>query len=93
MMWILIGMLAMLAGLVVIVLVNLWAGLVLLLVGVGLMAFNYSTMMRGRGDHPDQGLYNGLAGQGKQQSEVVKDNMPEPGEQTPAVWDKMENSQ
>ena len=90
MMWILIGMLGMLAGIVVMVLGQVLIGLILLLVGVGLMAFNYTTMMRGRGNDPEQGTYNGLYGQGKQQSETISVKMPEPGEQNPTVWDKME---
>ena len=90
MLWIMLGMLAMLAGMVIMVLGSTWIGLVLLLAGVGLMAFNYATMMRGRGQDPEQGLYNGLNGQGKQQSEAVDVNMPEPGEQTPDIWEKMQ---
>ena len=90
MLWIMLGMLAMLAGMVIMVLGSTWIGLVLLLAGVGLMAFNYATMMRGRGQDPEQGLYNGLNGQGKQQSETVDVNMPEPGEQSPEIWEKME---
>ena len=90
MLWIMLGMLAMLAGMVIMVLGSTWIGLVLLLAGVGLMAFNYATMMRGRGQDPEQGLYNGLNGQGKQQSETVDVNMPEPGEQNPDIWEKME---
>ena len=90
MLWIFLGMIAMLAGLVIIVLGKVLIGLILLLVGVGLMAFNYTTMMRGRGNDPEQGTYNGLYGQGKQQSETVSVKMPEPGEQNPTVRDKME---
>ena len=90
MLWIMLGMLAMLAGIVVMVLGGTWIGLVLLLAGVGLMTFNYATMMRGRGQNPDQGIHNGLGGQGKQQSEVVSGNMPEPGEQSPDIWEKMQ---
>ena len=90
MLWIVLGMIGILAGIVLMILSNLWLGLVVLLAGVGLMAFNYSTMMRGRGDNPDQGTYNGLSGQGKQQSEAVSANMPEQGEQIPEIWEKME---
>ena len=63
---------------------------ILLLGGVALMAFNYVTMMRGSGYHPDQGMHNGLGGQGNQQSEVVKADMAEPGEQSPDIWEKMQ---
>ena len=90
MLWIFLGMIAMLAGLVIIVLGKMLIGLILLLAGVGMMAFNYSTMMRGSGQNPDQGIHNGLGGQGKQQSEVVKADMAEPGEQSPDIWEKMQ---
>ena len=90
MLWIILGMVGMLAGIVVMVLGQVLIGLILLAAGVACMALNYATMMRGRGDDPDQAIYNGLAGQGKQQSEVVKANMPETGEQNPNVWEKLE---
>ena len=90
MIWIALGMIAMLAGIVVMVLGKVLIGVILLLAGVAAMAFNYVTMMRGRGEEPNQGTINGLAGQGKQQSETVKVNMPEPGEQSPEIWEKME---
>ena len=90
MLWIFLGMIAMLAGLVIMVLGGTWIGLILLLVGCGMMAVNYVTMMRGSGYHPDQGMHNGLGGQGKQQSEVVKADMTEPGEQSPEIWEKMQ---
>ena len=72
MLWGFLGMIAMLAGIVMMVLSQVLIGLILLLGGVALMAFNYVTMMRGRGCNPDQGTLNGLNGEGKQQSEVVK---------------------
>ena len=90
MLWVFLGMIAMLVGIVVMVLGQLPIGLILLLGGVALMAFNYVTMMRGSGYHPDQGMHNGLGGQGKQQSEVVKADMAEPGEQSPEIWEKMQ---
>ncbi len=85
-----LGMVAMLAGIVAFVLGNWVLGLVLLLGGLACMAISYTTMMRGRSEDPNQGTFNGVAGQGKQQSETVKVNMPEPGEQNPDVWEKME---
>ena len=90
MLWVFLGMIAMLVGIVVMVLGQLPIGLILLLVGCGMMAVNYVTMMRGRGCNPDQGMHNGLGGQGKQQSEVVKADMAEPGEQSPEIWEKMQ---
>ena len=60
MLWVFLGMIAMLVGIVVMVLGQLPIGLILLLVGCGMMAVNYVTMMRGRGCNPDQGIHNGL---------------------------------
>ena len=90
MLWVFLGMIAMLVGLVIMVLGQVLIGLILLLGGGGLMVFHYSTMMRGSGHHPDQGIHNGLGGQGKQQSEVVKADMTDPGEQSPEIWEKMQ---
>ena len=88
MLWIVFGLVGMLAGMVAMVMGNM-LGLTLLIISVAAMAFNYVTMMRGRGDEPDQGTINGLKGQGKQQSETVKANSPASGEQNPGIWEKM----
>lgn len=87
---VILGGVTMLGGMVAIICGKVGLGLLALLVGLLLVSLFYATMMRGSGNNPDQGIFNGLAGQGKQQSEVVQANMSEPGEQTPAVWDKME---
>ena len=58
-------------------------GALLLVAGIGVLAFGYAKLMRGSGNDPDQGTFNGLGGQGKQQSEVVKDNGA-------AVWEQIE---
>ena len=87
---IVLGMVAMLSGIVAFVLGNWIIGLVLLLGGVACMAVNYATMMHGRGQDPNQALHNGMAGQGKQQSEAVDVNMPQPGEKDPSIWEKMQ---
>ena len=58
-------------------------GALLLVAGIGVLAFGYAKLMRGSGNDPDQGTFNGLGGQGNQQSEVVKDNGA-------AVWEQME---
>lgn len=92
MLWILLGMLAVLAGIVVLVLGSMW-GIVLLLGGIGLTAVYYRTMMRGRGYDPEQGTLNGLGGQGKQQSETVKVTQPVIGEQSADIWDQMTNKE
>lgn len=92
MLWILISMLAMLAGMVVMVLGQVLIGLILLLGGGCLMAFNYSTMMRGRGQDPDQGSISGVpGGMGKQQSDAISIDPFTSGEQNAAIWDKMED--
>ena len=64
-------------------------GMILLLVGFCAVFIHYATLMRGMGKDPDQGTINGMNGQGKQQSDAVSANMPEPGEQTPDIWEKM----
>ena len=91
MLWIMFGMLAMLAGIVVMVLGNLWIGLLLLLGGVVAMAMSYTTMMRGRGQDPDQGSISGVpGGKGKQSSDAVSLDQTNPGEQGPEIWEKMQ---
>ena len=90
MLWIFLGMLGMLAGLVVTIMISVVVGVILLLAGGALMVLGYVTMMHGRGDDPEQGVYNGLGGQGKQQSETIKAEIPEAGEQSPAIWEKMQ---
>ena len=90
MIWIILGFVTILAGFVVAALGSILGGLALMLGGIVLMMVNYVTMMRGRGEDPNQGTINGMNGQGKQQSETVKVNMPEPGEQSPEIWEKLE---
>ena len=84
-----LGMVAMPAGIIILVLRSMW-GLVLLLGGLGAMIFCYSTMMRARGINPDQGTITGLNGQGKQQSEAVKVCPPVMGEQPADIWERVE---
>ena len=89
MLWILIGLIAILVGIVVLILGSMW-GLVLLLGGIGAMSLNYVTMMRFKNMEPNQGTINGIAGQGKQQSEAVSVSQPVIGEQPADVWEQME---
>ena len=89
MMWIVFGLIAMLVGMVVMVRGSMW-GLVLLLGGVGLTFFHYVTMMLGRRQDPEQGTLSGLKGEGRQQSETVHVNLPEQGEQSSDIWEKLE---
>ena len=77
------------AGLVMIVMSNMW-GLLLMLAGLGAMAYGYIKLMKGSGFAPYQGVYNGLNGEGKQQSEVIKGNYPAQGEQDATVWEQVE---
>ncbi len=65
-------------------------GALLLVAGIGVLAFGYAKLMRGSGNDPEQGTLNGLGGLGKQQSEVVKDNQPVQGEQNATIWEQIE---
>ena len=69
---------------------KLWGALVML-AGVGVIFFVYAKLMRGSGFDPNQATINGIAGQGKQQSEAVKENLPVIGEQSVNIWDQLEN--
>ena len=89
MIWIILGIICILLGLVAVILSKMW-GLLLLLAGVGIIAFRYVFMMRGSGFNPDQGTLNGLNGQGKNQSEVVKEPIPGSGEQPANIWEMVE---
>ena len=91
MLWILIGMLCVLAGIILLITGGMW-GLVFLLGGLGVMILNYSTMMRGRGMEPNQGTVNGLNGQGKQQSEALEASQPVIGEQPADIWEQVEKN-
>ena len=91
MLWMILGIAALLAGLVILILGSMW-GILLFLVGLGFMALRYSTMMRGSGREPNQGTFNGLNGQGKQQSEAVQADQSVVGEQPANIWEQMEKS-
>ncbi len=65
-------------------------GALLMVAGIGLLAFGYAKLMGASGNNPDQGIFNGLNGQGKQQSEVTKMDQPVQGEQNATVWEQME---
>jgi hypothetical protein len=77
------------AGLVWLILGNLW-GVLVMLAGLGAWIFGYSKLMGASGNSPEQGTYHGLNGEGKQQSEVEKMNQPVQGEQDATIWEKME---
>ena len=77
-------------GLILLLQSKLWGALVML-AGVGVIFFVYAKLMRGSGFDPNQATINGIAGQGKQQSEAVKENLPVIGEQSADIWDQLEN--
>ncbi len=77
------------AGLVWLILGNLW-GVLVMLAGLGAWIFGYAKMMGGSGFDPDQATINGLKGEGKQQSEVVKMDQPVQGEQDATIWEKIQ---
>ena len=65
-------------------------GLLAMFAGIILLFTFYIKMMHRSSMDPNQGTINGLAGQGKQQSEVVKMDRPVVGEQDSSIWDQME---
>ena len=76
------------AGIVMMISGSGWGALALV-AGIGLLAFGYAKLMRGAGYNPNQGTINGLNGQGKQQSEAVRDNQPASGEQNAEIWEQI----
>ena len=84
------GGLLIVLGLILLLQSKLWGALVLV-AGLGVIFFGYSGMMRISGKNPEQATINGIAGQGKQQSEAVKENLPVIGEQSADIWDQLEN--
>ena len=68
----LLGALCMLASVILMILGKLWAVL-LLLVGACLVIAHWARLFKGAGYQADAAPYNGLSGQGRQQSEVIKD--------------------
>lgn len=67
-----LGIISLLAAVVLMILGQMWA-LVLFLVGFGLMVAHWARMFRGAGYQAEVGTFNGVNGQGRQQSEVYKD--------------------
>ncbi len=78
-----IGALCMLASVIFMILGKLWAVL-LLLVGACLVIAHWAKLFKGAGYQADAAPYNGLSGQGRQQSEAFKDkNIPQDFEDRP----------
>ena len=90
MLWIVIGMIGLLAGLVCMVFAGMW-GLLLLLAGAVCMFVGYRAMMLGSGKYADQSGTPGFgAGEyGRQQSETISRNAPVIGEQPADIWDQI----
>lgn len=68
----LIGVICALAGVVLMIMGTMW-GLALLLAGMVLVISHWAKLYKGAGYQADVTPYNGVAGQGRQQSEATKD--------------------
>ena len=90
MLWIVIGMIGLLAGLVCMVFAGMW-GLLLLLAGAVSMFVGYRAMMLGSGKYADQSGTPGFSAgaYGRQQSETITRNAPVMGEQPPDIWNQL----
>jgi hypothetical protein len=86
------GLLSLLAGTVLMVLGHMWA-LLLFLAGFCLIVAGGAQMFRGAGYRDPDAYFNGLNGQGRQQSEVQVDKTAPQGYQDrPSnIWDQTEN--
>ena len=87
MLWIAIGMILLLVGIICVVLGGFW-GLAVLLAGAVSMFVGYRAMMLGSGKHPDQSGTPGFGAgaYGRQQSETIPKNAPVTGEQSADIW-------
>ncbi len=77
------------AGIVLMILSKVGLGIAAFLVGFGLIAFGSAKMMRTGGYQDNIPFFNGLKGQGRQQSEVTKVKQNNSGEQPANIWDQM----
>ena len=66
-----LGILSLVAGVVLMILGQMWA-LLLLLLGFGLIVAHWAKLFKGAGYRAEGAFFNGLQGQGRQQSEVSK---------------------
>ena len=79
-----LGLLVSFAGVILMILGKLWAVL-LFLAGFCLIVAHWARLFKGAGYQADAAPYNGLSGQGRQQSEAIKDqNIPREYEDRPA---------
>ena len=85
----LIGCIAALAAGFFLIMSGKLVGVLFFVVGIGL-GIVYAAMLLKRGGWSGDGaFFNGLHGQGRQQSEVAKVQPLQQGEQDATVWDKM----
>ena len=90
MLWIVIGLVALLVGMVCVVFGGMW-GLTVLLAGAVCIFVGYRAMMLGSGKHPDQSGVPGFGAgaYGRQQSETIPRNAPVIGEQPSDIWEQV----
>lgn len=67
-----LGIISLLAAVVLMIMGQMWA-LALFLVGFGLMVAHWAKLFKGAGYREAGAFFNGVNGQGRQQSEVSKD--------------------
>lgn len=84
------GVAGIFGGIMVMILGSLPVGVVLLLAGVVVFVVGTAKMLRAYG-YRGEGAYMDLPnGTGRQQSELVKNDLPAKGEQPANIWDKVE---
>jgi hypothetical protein len=89
-MWVIVaGIAVFFVGVILMILGQIWALAVIGLGFVGL-AYGVARMYRASGYRSEEVLFNGF-GNGRQQSEVVKDPLPGSGEQPANIWEQVEN--
>ena len=84
------GVAGIFGGIVVMILGSVPVGVVLLLAGVVVFVIGTAKMLRAQGYQGEGAYEEGLYGQGRQQSELVKVDQPVMGEQPANIWDKVE---
>ena len=86
-----VGSIAMLAGVVVMIMGKILLGVIMLLLGLALVCMHNARMFRGAGIRGEDALFNGF-GKGRQQSEATKDKtIPQGYEDRPSnIWDQVE---
>ena len=85
------GFLALLGGVIMMITGNMW-GLLLFFLGFACIAAGSAMMMRTGGYRAEGAFFNGLNGQGRQQSEVSKKDY-QPDEPNADIWKQLEQKQ